>query len=576
MKGWMEGFSIRLAICMASYMLFCLDYSNLRKPPFSFFASAQQNTIVITAKERHGDTIREESRSYTFHHSSSTIRRTMELSHPSFITTSKHERTRVLSDQEWKEYVRTQLSRQGLFSLAWPETSRVATSTPSTTVTDTVSSIHEGYDEYESIEIPSYFHQFSKERVQREILYYKTHNGRWSEHAVLEIFFNAMGVKSSSSLKSSSSSHSKKNTPHVDKHWFDENVDVCEWYGITCGIPPSDEQRNLNQKTHENNILSTSITQIHLPNAHLKGTIPSELSHLQYLYRLNLKGNHIYGSIPTELSKLRNLQRLDLGNNEITGTVPSNFFVELVYLEELWLNSNQLIGTIPEQLFGMGLGDPSSITPSPVTFLSLVTLDLSWNMFVGTISPHLPNLCDISGIQTLYLEGNMLSGTIPTTVGNCKSLRQLDLNSNEIHGTLPTELGQLHDLDLLLLSNNRIDGTFPTQILRLSNLQTLILSNNRFSGTLPQYSWRGMVNLRNLVLSNNGFRGSLPTTLGGLPDIQYLDLHENSLIGPIPREIGKFRDLMILDLSSNRLSGTLPEEIAFVEMMMKINITNNR
>ncbi|CAJ1951672.1 unnamed protein product [Cylindrotheca closterium] len=80
---------------------------------------------------------------------------------------------------------------------------------------------------------------------------------------------------------------------------------------------------------------------------------------------------------------------------------------------------------------------------------------------------------------------NLLSGTIPSEIGNLSSLGLADLSANALWGEIPSEVGKLSALSELFLENNRFSGTVSTEVGRLSSLKYLWLFNNTFSGTLP-------------------------------------------------------------------------------------------
>ena len=478
--------------------------------------------------------------------------------HPAYISKGNYEKLVILSDPEWKDKIRRQptperfmTQQNGKYDAAVDDI-----------ISETSAHVYwnkcdDEMDENAAQKVKNEYSQIEFDR---------------SEQGILKIFLHALGLTPSSS--SSATTSKGVNAPYIDHHWFEDDIHVCNWTGITCGALLNDANFHFNQQINED-IPPTSITKINLPNMNLKGTLPPELLYLPNLQYLNLNSNNISGSIPSNFSDIRHLQYLDLGKNQLTGTIPSTFFTKLIHLDELWLYSNQLVGTMPEELFQVGKCMDKKF-PLYDYKKRLTTLDLSGNMIVGTIPSTIDKLCEVCHMKKLYLEGNMLTGTIPTSIGNCRSLSRFDLNSNEIQGTLPTELGQLLHLDMLLLSNNQIEGSFPTQLLRLSALQTLSLSNNQLSGSLPHYSWRGMVQLKNLLLHNNKLSGTMPTTLGGLRRMNYLDLHLNSLTGQVPKELGKLRDIAVLDLSFNDLSGSLPEELGQADMLLKLNITSNR
>ena len=81
----------------------------------------------------------------------------------------------------------------------------------------------------------------------------------------------------------------------------------------------------------------------------LSGEIPSELSSLANLRRLDLSDNQLSGSIPSELGSFAYLYKLWLSNNQLSGEIPPELG-SLAYLQELHLSHNQLSGCIPEEL----------------------------------------------------------------------------------------------------------------------------------------------------------------------------------------------------------------------------------
>eukprot|EP00541_Cyclophora_tenuis_P018965 CAMPEP_0116550488 /NCGR_PEP_ID=MMETSP0397-20121206/5453_1 /TAXON_ID=216820 /ORGANISM="Cyclophora tenuis, Strain ECT3854" /LENGTH=108 /DNA_ID=CAMNT_0004075321 /DNA_START=328 /DNA_END=654 /DNA_ORIENTATION=- len=67
-------------------------------------------------------------------------------------------------------------------------------------------------------------------------------------------------------------------------------------------------------------------------------------------------------------------------------------------------------------------------------------------------------------LESLSLEGNLLTGSLPTELGLCTRLRSLTLGKNELSGELPSELGQLFSLRTVSLDGNRFTGTVPSDL----------------------------------------------------------------------------------------------------------------
>ena len=92
----------------------------------------------------------------------------------------------------------------------------------------------------------------------------------------------------------------------------------------------------------------------------------------------------------------------------------------------------------------------------------------------------------LNGVQELDMEGNVLNGTIPTTIGLLGDVTYLSFGLNALTGTLPSELGLLQRLTSLKLFNNTLTGTIPIELSNLPNLTNLDLSGNSFDGSPPR------------------------------------------------------------------------------------------
>uniref|UniRef100_A0ACD6AJ55 Uncharacterized protein n=1 Tax=Avena sativa TaxID=4498 RepID=A0ACD6AJ55_AVESA len=127
--------------------------------------------------------------------------------------------------------------------------------------------------------------------------------------------------------------------------------------------------------------------------------------------------------------------------------------------------------------------DPCSfamITCSPdffVTGLEAPSQNLS-----GLLAPTIANL---TSLETVLLQNNVITGPIPDEIGNLVNLRTLDLSSNRFYGEIPTSVGHLESLQYLKLNNNNLSGPFPSASTNLSHLIFLDLSYNNLSGPIP-------------------------------------------------------------------------------------------
>lgn len=178
--------------------------------------------------------------------------------------------------------------------------------------------------------------------------------------------------------------------------------------------------------------------------------------------------------------------------NQFVVPVPS-FLGDLEFLSFLNLEGVGMTSTIPERLFS------------------------SW-----------------SHLESMFLNDNDITGSLPKTVGSLSSIEVLWLGGNNLGGSIVSEIGRLSTLrDLSLESNYREDvagkrgfiTTVPSEIGQLSNLEVLSLADNALSGVLPKLD--DLISLRHLQLSGNFFEGQLPTAWGRLEMLEELDISFN-------------------------------------------------
>jgi hypothetical protein len=179
------------------------------------------------------------------------------------------------------------------------------------------------------------------------------------------------------------------------------------------------------------------------------------------------------------------------------------------------------------------------------------------NGLTGSIPSSLGNL---SNLQRLSLGYNQLTGSIPPELGNLSNLQQLSLNRNALTGSIPSSLGNLSNLQLLFLAENPLTGSIPPELGNLSNLELLKLFSNQLTGSIPS-SLGNLSKLIYLQLNSNQLTGSIPSSLGNLSKLDYLSLHSNQLTGSIPTELGNLSKLVTLYLYSNQLTGSIPTSL---------------
>ncbi|KAH0929951.1 hypothetical protein HID58_015678, partial [Brassica napus] len=180
-----------------------------------------------------------------------------------------------------------------------------------------------------------------------------------------------------------------------------------------------------------------------------------QLGKLTNLESLDLSHMGLPGEIPSSISSLNRLTKLDLSDNELTGTFSP--LLNLSRLSSLSLSNNLLSGNVPCSLLTM-------------PFLS--TLHLSNNHL--TVSLETMNCSSSSKLETLYLGNNRLS-------------EYLNVEGNRITDTFPFWLEELPNLKIIVLRSNMFHGPIysPQHPLSFPELRMFDISRNNFTGSLP-------------------------------------------------------------------------------------------
>ncbi|KAI5430547.1 hypothetical protein KIW84_034939 [Lathyrus oleraceus] len=254
-------------------------------------------------------------------------------------------------------------------------------------------------------------------------------------------------------------------------------------------------------------------------------------------------------------SSLPNILTLDLSVNLFTGSIPPHIQM-LSKLSYLDLGDNKLSGTIPYEITHL---------------TSLHTLYLNNNVFNSSIPK---NIGALKNMRNLFLNNDNLFGCIPREIGKLLNLEYLDLHENNLSGSIPQEIGMLVNLKLLYLVGNNLSGTIPREIGKLVNITIVYLQDNNLSGSIPSEigTMRSMIELD---LSNNSLSGKIPPTVGNLSNLQSIDFHKNHFSGSIPTELNKVSNLESIFLYDNNFIGQLPRNICLGGNLISIIAFNN-
>ncbi|GLT33904.1 hypothetical protein SLA2020_084570 [Shorea laevis] len=287
---------------------------------------------------------------------------------------------------------------------------------------------------------------------------------------------------------------------------WNESLHLCDWMGVTCS------------RRHKGRV-----TLLSLERRGLIGSIPPQIGNLSFLRGINLAENSFQGKIPQEIGHLSRLRFLNLSVNALQGEIPGN-----------------------------------------LSFcLGLEVLNVSYNMLVGKIPNSLETL-GMKRLNTLFLDSNKLTGTIPKWLGNASSLVQLSLRSNRLHGSIPGELGKLLNLSILRVSGNNLSGVVPLAIYNLSSLIILSLAVNQLDGQIPNHIGLTLPNLQVIFCGGNYFTGRLPVSFSNASQLKRIGFEFNNFNGPVPPNLGRLNALERLTLERNQLENVEGDDFSFL------------
>ncbi|ESR61925.1 hypothetical protein CICLE_v10017650mg, partial [Citrus x clementina] len=342
-------------------------------------------------------------------------------------------------------------------------------------------------------------------------------------------------------------------------------------------------------------VSETSFSELLDSIGNLNGHIPSSLSNLVRLTRLDLSSNSFVGEIPA-IVNLTQVSFFDLSNNQLAGPIHSQGS-RLQNLVLIRLNNNSLSGTIPSWLFSRPLLEYVQLSDNQLSghidefpskslsifeLVNLTDLQLDSNNFSGIVEPYM--FAKLIKLKYLYLSHNSLSlGTtfkIDSPISKIflfnflrtqNELSYLDLSENKIDGQIPSWISEIgkDSLSYVNLSHN-----FITKMKQIpwKNLGYLDLRSNLLQGPLPVPP----SSLRVLLISNNQFTGEIIHSICDIIALDVLDLSNNRLRGTIPECIGNFSPwLSVLDLRNNRLNGSIPRTFAESNWLRSLNLNNN-
>nr|GMD67245.1 receptor-like protein 12 [Ipomoea batatas] len=319
-----------------------------------------------------------------------------------------------------------------------------------------------------------------------------------------------------------------------------------------------------------------SLKVLNLAFAGFAGNVPTHLGNLTSLHILNVSWNSDLSINNLEWpSRLSSLRYLDLSLVPFEQTLWPETIVNLPdSLEKLQLSTCGLFETIPFTInssASLSVVDFSynNLTLSSVSnwlqnfSTSLTSIGLSHNNLAAKpVSELLEKLSEHAGqsLESLWLDGNKLNGSLPDISTRFSSLRELVVSNNQLDGSLPRNFGLPSSLESLGLRGNRIMGLFPDiKSLGLkSHLKFLDLSDNQITGPLPDLTpYSSMIEL---YLQGNQLQGVITEAhFSSLTRLRVLDLSFNSLSLNISADWNPPFQLEAIQLASCKMGPQFPK-----------------
>ncbi|KAI0385929.1 adenylate cyclase [Hypomontagnella monticulosa] len=292
--------------------------------------------------------------------------------------------------------------------------------------------------------------------------------------------------------------------------------------------------------------------------------LPISISRAERLTYLDASNNRLEDLEHANLGRLEKLLKLSLANNRLNH-LPHDFGSFRV-LRTLNLSSNFL------EKFPAFLCDLESLVDIDVSFNSIACLPDA----IGKLR----------SLEKFVMTNNRLAGSLPRTLSDLVSLRELDIKYNTLtsidvlcelpkleilsadHNMISQFVGSFERVRHLKLNSNPItkfEITGPMPTLKLLNLSAAQLAS--IDG-----SFNNMVNLERLQLDRNYFV-SLPNTIGNLRKLEHFSIAHNS-VGELPPEIGCLNELRVLDVRGNNIR-KLPMDLWWANKLETLNASSN-
>ena len=233
---------------------------------------------------------------------------------------------------------------------------------------------------------------------------------------------------------------------------------------------------------------------------------------------IHLKENNLAGSLSPHVYTLPHLKHLDLSKNRIT----SAGFDRI----DVVIESNDDLGDI--EVIELTNNLVSSVKGVSKLAKSLTGLHMTYNNLKGTIPEE---LFDLPLLEILAVSENELTGAIDKRLGDLTNLMEFYCYGNKLTGTIPSEIGKLTKMQIITVSSSAspLSGLFIQNFLNLCCASSCV---NWMSFPRPP-------SLAHHQFSENQLSGHLPLEIKNMGNLQTFSVHNNdpdtgNHTGPLP------------------------------------------
>ncbi|XP_017647772.2 receptor-like protein 9DC3 [Gossypium arboreum] len=195
----------------------------------------------------------------------------------------------------------------------------------------------------------------------------------------------------------------------------------------------------------------------------------------------------------------------------------------------------------------------------------MIALDLSCSSIPDEVAAFLD-------LILLDLSNNLFNGTLPSWLYTAPTLKEIDLSQNQINGHIKEF--QSKSLESIWLENNKLQGLLPSSIFQLLNLIGLSLSSNNLSGVIELNMFSNLPNLKYVDLSYN----SLSLTSNSTSTVNLTSLLLSSCnLSEFLQFLKGLKSSDWLDLSYNRIEGKIPQwmQEVGIDSLRYLNVSHN-